>query len=62
MAPGQISCLIAEILVAKEPAEVVDLVLRDANALAELPRRERERANMRIADAVRERFACFEDV
>jgi acyl-CoA reductase-like NAD-dependent aldehyde dehydrogenase len=28
--------------------------VRDANAIAELPPRERERANERIADAIRE--------
>jgi hypothetical protein len=53
--PGQISQLLAEIIAAEDEAAVVDLLLRDANVLGDLPPRERERANERIADVVRER-------
>jgi hypothetical protein len=52
---GQISQLLAEIVTAEDYAAIVDLLIRDANIIAELPPRERERANERIADAVRER-------
>jgi hypothetical protein len=54
MTSGQVSQLLAEILAAEDEAGIVDLLVRDANAIAELPPRERERANERIADAVRE--------
>jgi acyl-CoA reductase-like NAD-dependent aldehyde dehydrogenase len=52
---GQVSHLLAQILAAEDEADVVDLLVQDANELAELPPRERERANERIADAIRER-------
>jgi hypothetical protein len=42
--PGQISQLLAEIIAAEDEAAVVDLLLRDANVLGDLPPRERERA------------------
>jgi acyl-CoA reductase-like NAD-dependent aldehyde dehydrogenase len=54
MTSGQVSQLLAEILAAEDEAGIVDLLVRDANAIAALPPRERERANERIADAVRE--------
>jgi acyl-CoA reductase-like NAD-dependent aldehyde dehydrogenase len=54
MTSSQVSLLIAEILAAEDEAGIVDLLVRDANAIAELPPRERERANERIADAIRE--------
>jgi acyl-CoA reductase-like NAD-dependent aldehyde dehydrogenase len=54
MTSSQISLLIADILAAEDEAAIVDLLVRDANTIAELPPRERERANERIADAIRE--------
>jgi hypothetical protein len=54
MTSGQVSQLLAEILAAEDEAGIVDLLVLDANAIAALPPRERERANERIADAVRE--------
>jgi acyl-CoA reductase-like NAD-dependent aldehyde dehydrogenase len=60
MTSSQVSLLIADILAAEDEAAIVDLLVRDANAIAELPLRERERANERIADAIRERRECDE--
>ena len=54
MTSGQISLLIADIRAAEDEAAIVGLLVRDANAIAELPPRERERANERLADAIRE--------
>jgi hypothetical protein len=42
-APGPISQLIEDIFAAEDEAAVVDLLVRDANAIAALPPRERER-------------------
>jgi hypothetical protein len=47
--------LLAEISAAAGIEDVIDLVLRDAEAVAALPEREREHANNQIADAIRER-------
>ena len=54
MTSSQIGLLLAEILAAEDESTLVDLLVRDANAIAELPPRERERANERVADAIRE--------
>ena len=61
MASSQLSQLLAEIMAVKDEASIVDLLVRDANAIAELPERERERANERIQDAIRERRALGYD-
>jgi acyl-CoA reductase-like NAD-dependent aldehyde dehydrogenase len=53
--PSQIGLLLSEIRAAEDEAAIVDLLLRDADAIAALPPPERERANERIADAIRER-------
>jgi hypothetical protein len=53
--PGQVSQLLAQIIAAEDEAAVVDLLVWEASALNDLPPRERERANERIADAIRER-------
>jgi primosomal protein N'' len=53
--PGQVSQLLAQIVAAEDEAAVVDLLVWEASALNDLPPREREHANERIADAIRER-------
>jgi hypothetical protein len=57
MAPGQLGYLLAAIVAAEDEAAVVDLLTQGAAEVVELPPRERECANERIADAVRERRA-----
>jgi hypothetical protein len=57
IAPGQFGYLLAAIVAAEDEAAVVDLLTQSADAIAASPPRERERANERIADAVRERRA-----
>lgn len=55
--PSQIGYLLANIIAAEDEAAIVDLLTENANAIGELPPRERERAVERICDAVRERRA-----
>jgi hypothetical protein len=59
--PGPLSQLIEDIFAAESEAAVVDLLVRDANAIAKLPPRERERANERIADVIHEAFAAIRE-
>jgi acyl-CoA reductase-like NAD-dependent aldehyde dehydrogenase len=54
MTSGQVSQLLAEILAAEDEAGIVDLLTRNLEMIAGMPPRERERANERIADAIRE--------
>ena len=54
MTSGQVSQLLAEILAAEDEAGIVDLLTRNLEMIAEMSPRERERANERIADAIRE--------
>ena len=54
MTSGQVSQLLAEILAAEDEADIVDLLTRNLEMIAEMSPRERERANERIADAIRE--------
>jgi hypothetical protein len=53
-AAGDISRLLADIITAADEARVIDLLADSLDALATLPPFERERANMRIQDAIRE--------
>jgi hypothetical protein len=51
---GDISRLLAEIVTAADETHIIDLLADSLDALATLPPIERERANMRIQDAIRE--------
>jgi hypothetical protein len=54
MTSDEINRLLAEIATAADEPEIAALTLRNADAIAALPKSERECVNEQIADAVRE--------
>jgi hypothetical protein len=61
MTAGDLSRLLGDIATAVDEAHIVDLVAGSLDALATLPPREHEHANVRVQDAIRERHALGYD-
>ena len=55
IAPDETERLLAEIATAEHGDDIVDLLVLNANGIAELPSQQREHVNERIADIIRER-------